>query len=86
MEGAQQSLQHHNQRVLAAIVVTDAVGFSAQMSADEERALATINRDLKQIAGLCKVFKGQVLKSTGDGLLMCNFRADRARQILTALP
>ncbi|MEL6230218.1 MAG: adenylate/guanylate cyclase domain-containing protein [Cyanobacteria bacterium J06627_3] len=77
MEGAQQSLQNQ-QRVLAAIVVTDAVGFSAQMSADEERALATINRDLKQIAGLCKVFNGQVLKSTGDGLLMCFFSAAQA--------
>ncbi|MEM7063702.1 MAG: adenylate/guanylate cyclase domain-containing protein [Cyanobacteria bacterium P01_B01_bin.77] len=78
MEGAQQSLQNQSQRVLAAIVVTDAVGFSAQMSADEERALAIINRDLKQIAGLCKVFKGQVLKSTGDGLLMCFFSAAQA--------
>lgn len=78
MEGAQQSLQNQNQRVLAAIVVTDAVGFSAQMSANEERALAIINRDLKQIAGLCNVFKGQVLKSTGDGLLMCFFSAAQA--------
>ncbi len=77
MEGAQPSLQNQ-QRVLAAIVVTDAVGFSAQMSADEERALAIINRDLKQIAGLCNVFRGQVLKSTGDGLLMCFFSAAQA--------
>ncbi|ESA37047.1 family 3 adenylate cyclase [Leptolyngbya sp. Heron Island J] len=77
MEGAQPSLQNQ-QRVLAAIVVTDAVGFSAQMSADEERALGIINRDLKQIAGLCNVFKGQVLKSTGDGLLMCFFSAAQA--------
>lgn len=77
MEGAQPSLQNQ-QRVLAAIVVTDAVGFSAQMSADEERALAIINRDLKQIASLCNVFKGQVLKSTGDGLLMCFFSAAQA--------
>lgn len=79
MEGAQQpSLQNLNQRVLAAIVVTDAVGFSAQMSANEEQALAIINRDLTQISGLCKVFKGQVLKSTGDGLLMCFFSAAQA--------
>ncbi|MEA5466633.1 adenylate/guanylate cyclase domain-containing protein [Leptothoe sp. PORK10 BA2] len=77
MEGAQPSLQNQ-QRVLAAIVVTDAVGFSAQMSVDEERALATINRDLKQIASLCNVFNGQVLKSTGDGLLMCFFSAAQA--------
>ena len=77
MEGAQPSLQNQ-QRVLAAIVVTDAVGFSAQMSANEERALTNINRDLKQISGLCNVFKGQVLKSTGDGLLMCFFSAAQA--------
>ena len=63
MEGAQPSLQNQ-QRVLAAIVVTDAVGFSAQMSADEERALAIINRDLKQIASLCNVFKGQVFSDS----------------------
>ncbi|MEM9980078.1 MAG: adenylate/guanylate cyclase domain-containing protein, partial [Cyanobacteria bacterium P01_D01_bin.2] len=77
MEGAQPSLQNQ-QRVLAAIVVTDAVGFSAQMSADEERALTVIHRDLKQISGLCNVFRGQVLKSTGDGLLMCFFSAAQA--------
>ncbi|MEM8613835.1 MAG: protein kinase [Cyanobacteria bacterium P01_H01_bin.105] len=58
------------QRALAAIVVTDAVGFSARMSVDEEKTLQLIHRDLKLMADQCQEFEGQVLKSTGDGLLM----------------
>ncbi|MEO1590850.1 MAG: protein kinase [Cyanobacteria bacterium J06632_22] len=61
---------NQGQRALAAIVVTDAVGFSARMSVDEERTLRQINQDLKRMAGQCKDFNGRVLKSTGDGLLM----------------
>jgi class 3 adenylate cyclase len=58
------------QRALAAIVVTDAVGFSARMSVNEELTLELIERDLHLMAELCAEFEGQVLKSTGDGLLM----------------
>ena len=58
------------QRTLAAIVVTDAVGFSKHMSQDEDRALSIINRDLKLIGELCEFFDGQVLKTVGDGMLM----------------
>ncbi|ESA36591.1 serine threonine protein kinase [Leptolyngbya sp. Heron Island J] len=58
------------QRALAAIVVTDAVGFSARMSVDEENTLQLIQRDLTLMATRCQDFEGQVLKSTGDGLLM----------------
>lgn len=58
------------QRALAAIVVTDAVGFSARMSVDEENTLQLIQRDLELMANQCQAFEGQVLKSTGDGLLM----------------
>ncbi|MEO0456965.1 MAG: protein kinase [Cyanobacteria bacterium P01_A01_bin.114] len=61
---------NRGQRALAAIVVTDAVGFSARMSADEENTLRMIHRDLKLMAQCCKKFEGRVLKSTGDGLLM----------------
>ncbi|MEL6136365.1 MAG: protein kinase [Cyanobacteria bacterium J06628_6] len=64
------SSSSQGQRALAAIVVTDAVGFSAQMSVDEERTLRLINQDLKRMAAQCKDFNGRVLKSTGDGLLM----------------
>ncbi|MEO1352581.1 MAG: adenylate/guanylate cyclase domain-containing protein, partial [Cyanobacteria bacterium J06635_15] len=61
---------NRGQRALAAIVVTDAVGFSARMSVDEENTLRIIHRDLKIMAQCCKKFEGRVLKSTGDGLLM----------------
>jgi adenylate cyclase len=67
-----------SQRLLAAIVLTDAVSFSARMSENEEKALIAINQDLKYIAEICELFEGQVLKSTGDGLLMCFFSAVHA--------
>ncbi|MGB5971745.1 MAG: adenylate/guanylate cyclase domain-containing protein, partial [Nodosilinea sp.] len=58
------------QRLLAAIVMTDAVGFSARMSIDEEQTLRLIDRDLTLISDTCREFGGTVLKSTGDGLLI----------------
>ncbi|MEL6470507.1 MAG: adenylate/guanylate cyclase domain-containing protein [Cyanobacteria bacterium J06623_4] len=58
------------QRTLAAIVVTDAVGFSKRMSQDEDKALSVINRDLQLIAELCEFFEGKILKTVGDGVLM----------------
>ena len=69
MEGGV-SLPTRGQRALAAIVVTDAVGFSARMSVDEETTLGLIHRDLKMMEALCEESEGQVLKSLGDGLLM----------------
>jgi len=57
-------------RALAAIVVTDVVGFSARMSEDEEHTLHLIHRDLQLMDGCCRQHEGNVLKSTGDGLLM----------------
>ncbi|MBD2259098.1 protein kinase [Pseudanabaena sp. FACHB-2040] len=57
-------------RTLAAIVLTDAVGFSARMSQDEELTLTLIQRDQQLMQQLCQQFEGQVLKSTGDGLLL----------------
>ena len=58
------------QRTLAAIVFTDTVSFSKLMSEDEERALRLVARDLDHMRVVCVAFGGQVLKSTGDGLLM----------------
>ncbi|MEM6256211.1 MAG: protein kinase [Cyanobacteria bacterium P01_D01_bin.156] len=58
------------QRALAAIIVTDAVGFSARMSVDEEKTLQLIEQDLQLMAEQCQALDGRVLKSTGDGLLL----------------
>ncbi|MBE7382511.1 MAG: protein kinase [Leptolyngbya sp. SIO1E4] len=62
--------EDRGQQTLAAIVLTDAVGFSARMSVDEETTLSLIHRDLKLTEALCRQFEGRVIKSTGDGLLM----------------
>jgi class 3 adenylate cyclase len=58
------------QRILAAIMITDAVGFSKRMSIDEGLTLQLIDRDLTLIAEACSDYGGTVLKSTGDGLLI----------------
>ncbi|MGB3310198.1 MAG: protein kinase [Nodosilinea sp.] len=60
----------HGYRTLAAIMLTDAVGFSARMSVHEELTLAQLQRDQALMETLCEQFEGKVLKSTGDGLLL----------------
>ncbi len=57
-------------RVLATIVFTDAVNFSARMAEDESHTVALIHRDLRYITNSCEKHHGRVLKNTGDGLLM----------------
>ncbi|UBF27793.1 adenylate/guanylate cyclase domain-containing protein [Kovacikia minuta CCNUW1] len=66
------------QRTLATVVFTDCVGFSARMSVDEDHTLDLIRRDLKLMKQLCENYEGRVLKSTGDGLLMCFISAVKA--------
>ncbi|MEO1131724.1 MAG: adenylate/guanylate cyclase domain-containing protein [Cyanobacteria bacterium J06639_1] len=63
-------LSPQGQRTLAAIVFSDVVNFSARMNQDEEHTLVLIQRDLDLMSRLCQQAEGQVLKSTGDGLLM----------------
>lgn len=58
------------QRSLAAIVFTDAVGYTARVGADEDATIASIRRDLELMKDLCGRFEGRVLKSMGDGLMM----------------
>ncbi len=58
-------------RRLAAIVFTDVAGYSARMQTDEASTLALVQSDFDQMRRLCAQHGGQVLKSTGDGLLLC---------------
>ena len=58
------------QRILAAIVFTDAVSFSARMNQDEELTLRLVARDLTHMTEVCAAFDGRVLNNTGDGLYM----------------
>jgi adenylate cyclase len=72
-------------RTLATVVFTDCVGFSARMSVDEEHTLDLIRRDLKLMKRLCEMFDGRVLKTTGDGLLLCFSSAVKAVECAIAI-
>lgn len=58
------------QRTLAAIVFTDAVDFSARVTEDESAALDAMRRDVATMTESCRRYDGQVVKNTGDGLMM----------------
>jgi adenylate cyclase len=66
------------QRTLAAVVFTDGVNFSTRMALNEDRTLQLLRHDLELMRELCRCFSGRVLKSTGDGLLMCFISAVKA--------
>ncbi len=59
------------ERRLAAILVADVVGFSAQMEADEAGTLNRLRRYRKDLIdpGLVK-YRGRVFKTMGDGILI----------------
>ena len=63
--------QRKEQRILAAIVFTDVVGFSKLASANEARVYTSLQRDMGVITGLCHQHSGQVLNTMGDGMLLC---------------
>lgn len=58
------------QRVLAAIVFTDISAYSARMHHNEAHTIQLVDRDLALITEICTQHGGQVLKHTGDGLLL----------------
>ncbi|MDB6168420.1 MAG: repeat-containing protein [Verrucomicrobia bacterium] len=57
-------------RVLAAILFTDVVNFSARMQAQEVSTLGLLEQDFAVMTNYCEKYSGWVLKSTGDGLLL----------------
>jgi len=61
-------------RVLAAIMFTDIVGYTAMMGKDERKALEAIENNQKIIAPLVNKYHGKWLKDIGDGNL-CSFRS-----------
>lgn len=58
------------QRTLAAIVFTDAVGYTERVGVNEDATVAAVKQDLHLMTELCFRFEGRVVKSTGDGLMM----------------
>jgi len=57
-------------RKLAAIVATDAVGYSRLMAADEAGTLATLKAHREAIGGLAARHGGRVVGSAGDSVLL----------------
>lgn len=78
MEHEKLTSDQRGNRTLATVVFTDCVGFSARMSVDEDHTLDLIRRDMQLMKQLCEDLEGRVLKSTGDGLLMCFSSAVKA--------
>ena len=60
------------QRQLAAIMFTDIEGYTAQMGADERRAIAAVQRSRREQRALVEDYGGKWLQEIGDGAL-CTF-------------
>lgn len=69
------------QRVLAAIVFTDVVGFSRISSQNEAEALKLVQRDHRLMAEIITRHQGLILNTMGDGLLI---RFDSAVEAIRA--
>ena len=74
-------------KVLRTVVLSDAVGFTARMQADEPAALEALSSDHLAFRIAVEGHEGVVVKSTGDGLL-CLFEspAQAVRACLQAMP
>jgi class 3 adenylate cyclase len=57
------------EKVLRTVVLSDAVGFTARMQSDEPNALQALAHDHQVFRAAVLAHEGQVVKSTGDGLL-----------------
>lgn len=68
------------QRMLAAIVFTDAVSFSKLAGQDERAAFRILQRDFGVMQRACATHGGKVLNTMGDGMLMCFGSAVEAMQ------
>lgn len=75
------------EKVLRTVVLSDAVGFTARMQSDEPNALQALAHDHQVFRAAVLAHEGEVVKSTGDGLLcLFNSPAQAVRACLAALP
>ena len=58
------------ERTLAAVMFTDVVGFSSRMNVNESETLELLDRDFSIIGDLVKRYRGKIIKTIGDGLLI----------------
>ena len=65
-------------RKLAAIMFTDIVGYTAQMSKDEDKAFALIKKKRDLLLPLLEKHEGKLIKEIGDGTMTRYFKAGHA--------
>ena len=63
---------------LAAIMFTDIVGYTQQMSEDEDKAFALIKKKRDLLLPLIEKHEGKLIKEIGDGTLTRYLKADNA--------
>jgi class 3 adenylate cyclase len=66
------------ERKLAAIMFTDIAGYTEQMSKDEDKAFALIQKKRELLLPLIEQYEGKLIKEMGDGTLTRYFKADNA--------
>lgn len=71
-------MNYVGQRQLMAILLTDVVNYSDQAAKNEEQTLRQLEQDFSLIRRLCRERGGEVLKSTGDGLLVSFLCSEKA--------
>ncbi|MFZ5805744.1 MAG: adenylate/guanylate cyclase domain-containing protein [Verrucomicrobiota bacterium] len=64
------TLSELGQRKLAAIAFTDVVNYSGMMNRNEERTLQRLQHHFKRMSEFAEQWRGQVVKTTGDGLMI----------------
>jgi len=72
------------ERKLAAIMFTDIAGYTAQMSKDEDKAFALIQKKRDLLLPLVEKYEGKLIKEMGDGTLTRYFKADNAIDCATS--
>ena len=71
-------------RKLAAIMFTDIVGYTEQMSKDEDKAFALIKKKRDLLLPLVEKHEGKLIKEMGDGTLTRYYKADNAIECASA--
>lgn len=66
----QQGGTANDQRTLASIMFTDVVGFSKLTAINEDRTMRALHRDFDLIYRCVSTFKGEVLNTMGDGMMV----------------
>ena len=77
-------MEQNLKRKLAAIMFTDIVGYTAQMSKNEDKAFALIKKKRELLSPLLEKHEGKLIKEIGDGTLTRYFKPDHAINCATS--